>query len=87
VSELAPTYSPADVAKRFGVGRDKVMAWIAAGELAALNVATRAGNRPRWRICPEAIESFERRRAAVPRPAPAKHARRPRLRTQVIEYV
>ncbi len=69
------TLSPAQVARRLGVGIHKVLAWIARGELAAVNVANRLGIRPRWRISAEALADFERRRSAVP-PTPAPKPRR-----------
>lgn len=66
-------YSPAEIAERYAVAVDKVLGWIARGELRAVNVATRAFGRPRWRISPEALEQFERARAnQVPTRAPRK---------------
>jgi hypothetical protein len=74
--------TPPQVAQRYGVSPEKVIAWIRAGELRAVNVATTLGGRPRWRIDPADLALFEARRAAVPVPA----ARRRRVAGDVIEY-
>jgi excisionase family DNA binding protein len=57
--------TPPEVARRLRVSADKVRSWIMRGELRAVNVADRVGGRPRWRISLEAVEEFERRRAAL----------------------
>ncbi len=41
-----------------------VLAWIRTGELHAVNVAARAGGRPRWRISVEALERFDEARSS-----------------------
>ena len=54
------------VAKRYGVGLDKVLGWIRRGELEAVNISTSlAQQKPRWSISMEAIEKFERRRKST----------------------
>jgi transposase len=55
-----------DVAQRYRVGEDKVRAWIARGELAAVNTATTLCGKPRWVVLPEALAEFERRRRGGP---------------------
>jgi transposase len=65
-----------DVALRYRVSEDKVRAWIARGELAAINTAMALCGRPRWVIPPEALVQFERRRAGGPTPKPARRQRR-----------
>jgi transposase len=57
--------SPTAVAKLYGVGIGKVLAWIKSGDLKAVNVATNRSQRPRWAISPDAIAEFERLRAPV----------------------
>jgi hypothetical protein len=57
--------TPPVVAARYGVNVHRVLGWIARGELAAVNVGD--GSRPRWRIMPESLADFERRRASVPK--------------------
>jgi hypothetical protein len=71
--------TPKEIATRFSVKPEAVTAWIAAGELVAINVARPGATRPRWRISEEAIEDFERRRSSRPQqnPKPASRRRRP----------
>jgi hypothetical protein len=58
----------ADIARRYRVGPDKVRGWIARGELRAINTASALCGKPRWVVMPEAIRSFEQRRAGGPTP-------------------
>ena len=61
---LTASVRPIAYAKSRGIGVEKVLQWIADGELIAVNVAQAAdGRRPRWRISLDAIEAFERRRS------------------------
>src|SRR5438034_897517 len=65
--------SPRKYAARLGVNVGKINRWLRTGELQAVNVATTTAGKPRWRILPEHIEQFERRRAATPKqPAPRR---------------
>jgi transposase len=66
-----------DVARRYRVGEDKVRAWIARGELRAINTADCGRGRPRWVITPDSLAEFERGRQAD-RPAPKRAPRRKR---------
>jgi hypothetical protein len=75
--------SPPDIARRYGVSAEKVMVWIRSGELRAINVATRRGGRPRWRIDHADLLAFESRRAAVPAIPQPRRRRKP---VDVIEY-
>jgi hypothetical protein len=70
-------YSVAALCQRYHVGADKVRAWIRSGELIAVNVAADLGGKPQWRITPESVEVFERRRSSEP--APKLQRRRKRL--------
>ncbi len=76
--------TPPAVAKRYGINVHRVLAWIRNGTLAAINVGD-GPTRPRWRIMPEALEAFERRRASQP-PAPKSSPRRRKADPSVIEY-
>ena len=78
-----PAFTPPAIAKRYAVGVGTVLGWIRSGELAAINVGS-GPKRPRWRIMPEAIETFERRRTA--QPATPKPARRRKQLQNVVEY-
>lgn len=52
-----------EIARMLGVNQSKVLAWIAADELRALNVASTRATRPRWRIDPGDLAAFEASRA------------------------
>jgi excisionase family DNA binding protein len=84
-ASLASHRTPPELAKQYGVSPDKVLAWIRAGELRAINVATRLGGRPRYRISEEDLAAFEARRAARPSPKRQRPAR-PREANDVIEF-
>ena len=74
--------TPPAVARQLGISAHKVLAWIARGELRAIN--TGDGSRPRWRIMPDDLRAFLDRRAAQPA---AKQARRRRkVDAAVTEY-
>jgi hypothetical protein len=64
------------VARRLGVGEDKVRHWIMAGELKAMNAATRANGRPRYLIDLDDLAAFERARSTPPTPTPPTPRRR-----------
>jgi transposase len=67
----------ADVARRYRVSPDKVRAWIARGELKAVNTSTNLCGRPRWVISLDALAAFEKRRTGGPEPTPKRTGRRP----------
>lgn len=71
-----PMLTPPRVAQHFGVSADKVRAWITSGQLDAIDVSTRPGGRPRWRISEANLLEFEARRAATPPPKPKRRRRR-----------
>lgn len=73
--------TPPAVARAYGVNVGKVLAWIRSGELRAVNLASRPGGRPRWRISADAIAQFEARRLAV---APRPRRRRNRFSDELI---
>jgi excisionase family DNA binding protein len=51
--------TPNQLAKTLGIKPDKILAWIHAGQLVAVNVAANAnGQRPRWRIDPDEVTRF-----------------------------
>ncbi len=75
-----------DIAARLAVGEDKVRAWINAGELRAINVATVRGRRPRWRIDPEDLEAFIASRSAVVATRPVRRSPRRRDAVDVIRF-
>ncbi len=73
--------TPPALARRLGVNTHKVLAWIARGELRAINLGD--GSRPRWRILPADLEAFLDRRTAQPM---AKATRRRKADPAVIEF-
>jgi len=75
---VSSTYSPADIAERYGIDHAKVLNWIAAGALRAVNVATNPSGRPRWRISEEALAEFEQSRANV-KPVKPTRRRKPEI--------
>lgn len=56
------TVSPPALANLLGVGQRKVLEWIAAGELSALNMAGAGSRFPRYRIPIAEVEAFLARR-------------------------
>ena len=71
------------VAKMLGTGAEQVLAFIARGELRAIN--TSLGDRPRWKIDPDDLEKFCEARSNSPKTA--KPSRRRTLPTAKKEYV
>jgi transposase len=68
--------SPNQVARRMSVGIHTVLAWIASGELRAVNTARKPNGRPRWKITPAALAAFEAARTGTPVPRPTRRPRR-----------
>ena len=79
------TYTPDEIAERFGVSPETVMAWLRAGELGGLNVSRSANSKkPRYRITSASLAAFEAARAVTP-PAP-RAARRKQAGDAVVFY-
>jgi excisionase family DNA binding protein len=68
-------YTPAQVAELLAVDQGKILAWLHSGELHGINIAKRAGGRPRWRISSEQLQAFLQSRSTSPPPKPAKRRR------------
>lgn len=66
------TFSPPQLAKIWGIKPDKILAWIASGELRAINMATRRDGQPRWRIEASEAERFKLSRSSSPPPKPVR---------------
>lgn len=58
--------TPPAYAARLGCNPSKIIAAIRRGELAAIDTAEPGCVRPRFRISPQAIEDYERRRSVTP---------------------
>jgi hypothetical protein len=78
--------TPPELARQWGVDPHKVVAWIRAGELRAIDVATRRGGRPRYLIDLADIEVFEQGRLVAPPTRIPRKRRMPRTEGY-IEYV
>lgn len=75
-------HTVATIADSLAVKEEKVLYWINAGELGAIDVSERRASRPRWRIPATALESFLAARSTTP---PSKAPRR-KKQTGVIEF-
>ena len=67
--------TPPEVAQRYGVDPAKILTWIRAGELRAMNAATTRGGRPRYLIDEADLADFELGRSATPPPKPQRKRR------------
>lgn len=76
-------YRPKEIAERFNVKVDVVLAWIHSGELRASNIAAKQAQRPRWVILESAVDDFIEAREHRPMP---KQRRRKRTRPDVPQY-
>lgn len=79
----ARAISTAEFAARYGIGIHKVLTLITAGVVKAIDCRAPGASRPQWRITPEAIEDFERRRSATP---PAAKTRRTKKESSYTRY-
>ncbi len=82
-AEPARGFTVADLCRRWKVGADKIHGFLRKGELVGVNLATNTSGRPQWRIPPEAVREFERRRTSAPTPKPARRRRRA---AQAVDY-
>jgi hypothetical protein len=67
--------TPEEVGRLFRVSADKVRAWIARGELAALNTASARSGKPRYVVLPHHLAAFEQAHSAAPPPKPPRRKR------------
>jgi len=79
------TFTPSELARRWGISPDKVLNWIRKGDLKAINVASSPNVRPRYRIPGDAIDDFQLRRQPIPR-TPNVQSRRAQRDVDVIEF-
>lgn len=69
--------TPREIAQQWGIAPEKVIGWIRAGELRAINAATRMGGQPRYLVDVADLADFELGRQAGPdRPKKAPRRRR-----------
>lgn len=79
--------TPRDVAELYGTNETKILSWIKSGELRAIDVSARRGERPRWRISPQALEQFEAARSSQPTVATPPRSRTQKRPKGWVEYV
>ena len=58
--------SVVELAERYRVSRETVLAWVDAGSLKAIDVSPPGAKRRRLRFSAEQIEEFERQRSTAP---------------------
>jgi hypothetical protein len=75
-------WTPTELARYLRVRPDRVRAWIASGELHAVNTAPHRCGRPRYVVLPHHLVEWERRRAAALPPRPPRR----RKRSCVVDY-
>jgi hypothetical protein len=75
--------TPPQLAERWAVSPDKVIAWLRSGQLRGFSAATNPTGRPRWRIAVADVLAFEQSRAAQPKTAAP---RRRKAIKDVIEF-
>lgn len=88
-TSLPAVMSPRELAKFLGVSKDKVLAWIHAGQLQAIDVRSPDSSRPQYRIPGDAVHAFSAARSNSTRPnAPKTKGRgeHPSRTSPKIEY-
>jgi hypothetical protein len=75
--------TPPQVAKRWRVSSDKVLAFVKKGELKAFNVALSEHGRPRFRVLIDDVLDFEQRRTVKQK---SKTRRQRNRRSDVIHF-
>ena len=76
--------TPPAIAEELGIRQSKIAAWIASGELIAVDLSESRGGRPRWRIRRSDLEAFLLRRQSQKPAEPIR--RRKRQDTGVIKF-
>lgn len=76
--------TPSEIAERFACKPETVVGWIKSGELLAIDIARHGSMKPRYRVSPEALATFELVRSVVPR---APVVRKPTLDIEVKKFV
>ncbi|MCA9261098.1 MAG: helix-turn-helix domain-containing protein, partial [Planctomycetales bacterium] len=78
VTSTGTYLTPPQVSRLLGIAKERIHEFIRNGELRAVNVARNLnGQRPRWRISPQALADFESNRSnSKPKPPAAPRGRR-----------
>jgi hypothetical protein len=77
-----PSFTVADLCRRWRVGADKIYGFLRRGELVGINVASNLAGRAQYRITAESVRQFEARRSTAPHPKPATRKKR----TSYVDY-
>ena len=88
-ASLPTVMSPRELAKFLGVSKDKVLGWIHAGQLHAIDVRSSDSSRPQYRIPGDAVQAFSTARSNITLPnGPKPESKRnsPRRNPPKIEY-
>jgi excisionase family DNA binding protein len=83
--DLLRSYSLTQIAATMAVKYETALAWIHTGEIRAIDVTARRGQRPRWRIMEDDLQAFLARRAAPACPRITR-SRKKRVDSGVIEF-
>jgi hypothetical protein len=75
-------YTVCEISRVLRIGKDRVRAMIASGELHAINTAPRRCGKPRYVVMPRDLEAWLQQRAAGPAPRPARRQKR----TALVDY-
>lgn len=76
--------TPPEVARRYGIKAERVIAMIRAGLIRAIDVASPGSHRPRFRVHQADLIAFEHSREVKPRQK--KTSRKRRSKSDVIEF-
>jgi hypothetical protein len=79
--------TPPALARKWGVSEEKIYAFIRAGSLRAVNLATQLGGKPRWMIDLADVLAFEQARSNAPAMKPQRRRRQNAPAAQAIEFV
>lgn len=79
---MSKFHTPPTLARLAGVANEKIIAFIASGELRAINLSE--GTRPRWRVSDEDWQSFLARKSNQPPIKPTK--RRSVKKSEITEF-
>ena len=83
---IGRTLTVSEMCERYAVNEHTVLGWIRSGELKAVNVGRHPGlKKPRWRITPEALTTFEQLRTPTATP-PVTRRRKKADTSEVVFY-
>jgi excisionase family DNA binding protein len=74
--EEARGHTVPELARTLRVSRDKIRAWIRAGQLEAINTAAARCRKPRYVVLPHQLEAFVKRQKAGSPERPARARRK-----------